>query len=292
MSALRSLRTWSGLTYRQLEGKATAHRDTLPASTIATTLGRTSLPKERFVDAFTRACGLGDEAVSEWLDARHRIAMGDPAEPNGDLEADDEPPPAPRSKRWRQVAALVAAAGVGAAAALGVNALFESTSDEHPTALGIPTVGTWATIRPAGAPGLCVTEGRDRTGQYDDAIAAQLPCTELPRVYLEPVDQDIVQIQWHHPDIGIGCLTAVSDGPARDLLEPRDDCQDDNLDQQFRFELVGTPGDPLNVRIHAVGSEQCLGLRNQDTTQGAEVIQLPCYYGVDQQFLIYQIPPP
>ena len=37
-AALRALRTWSGLTYRQLEGKAATYRDALPASTIATTL--------------------------------------------------------------------------------------------------------------------------------------------------------------------------------------------------------------------------------------------------------------
>jgi hypothetical protein len=78
-AALQDLRTWSGLTYRQLEGKATALGSALPASTIATTLSRATLPRESFVDAFTRACGLGEGEVRQWLDARRRIAMGKPA---------------------------------------------------------------------------------------------------------------------------------------------------------------------------------------------------------------------
>ncbi|WP_033443022.1 hypothetical protein [Saccharothrix sp. NRRL B-16314] len=31
-----------------------------------------------------------------------------------------------------------------------------------------------------------------------------------------------MQIQWHHPVHGVGCLTAILDGDGRDLLEPRD----------------------------------------------------------------------
>src|SRR5258708_1827366 len=76
-AALRALRTWSGLTFRQLEGKATAFGSSLPASTVATTVNRTTLPREQFVDAFTRACGLGDEEVRQWLDVRRRIALGE-----------------------------------------------------------------------------------------------------------------------------------------------------------------------------------------------------------------------
>ncbi|GAB3430279.1 helix-turn-helix domain-containing protein [Actinophytocola sediminis] len=52
-AALRTLREWSGLTYRQLEDKATALGTPLPVSTIASTSGRTTLPRERFIDSFT-----------------------------------------------------------------------------------------------------------------------------------------------------------------------------------------------------------------------------------------------
>jgi hypothetical protein len=240
--ALRALRTWSGLTYRQLEGKSL---DPLPASTIATTLGRATLPRERFVDAFTRACGLGDDQVREWLAARQRIAMSD-----GEVPEEPAPEPPPPAPRWRRVAGLVAAACVGAAAALGVSALTgdepaspaESAGTPSVRGLDIPTVGSFARIHPGGDPDLCVTEGTDQSGQYDSAVAAQRPCTEvvLPHVFLEPVDTDVVQIQWHHPTHDIGCLTLLVEGPARDLVEPQDACADDN-DQEFVIELVPPP---------------------------------------------------
>ncbi|WP_416973878.1 helix-turn-helix domain-containing protein [Streptomyces sp. 4F14] len=81
VEALRALRIWSGLTCRQLESKATALADSLPASTIATTLGRATRPRERFVDTFARACGLGEEETELWLRAHRRIAAGVPAVP-------------------------------------------------------------------------------------------------------------------------------------------------------------------------------------------------------------------
>jgi hypothetical protein len=36
----------------------------------------------------------------------------------------------------------------------------------------------WVTIRPARTPDLCLTDGRDRDGAYDSAIAVQLPCAQ------------------------------------------------------------------------------------------------------------------
>lgn len=77
VAALRRLRLWSGLTYRQLEAKATANGDVLPASTLATALGRFTLPREQLVQALVRACGLADSEVERWTAARRRIAMGD-----------------------------------------------------------------------------------------------------------------------------------------------------------------------------------------------------------------------
>ncbi|MGV4892162.1 helix-turn-helix domain-containing protein [Streptomyces viridosporus] len=303
-AALRRLRLWTGLTYRQLEDKAAAYTDTLPASTVATTLGRATLPRERFVDAFTRACGLGEEEVRQWLEARRRIATQKPA-PTGDEGGDDRDVSATgvsvpaHAPRWRQAAGLLGAAGIAVVGTLGVISLFHGSSAPATppampvTGLRMLAVGSWARIHPARAPELCLTEGRDRTGQYRTAVTAQRPCAKavLPLVFLEPLGKDTVQIQWHHPKYGIGCLTVLLKGPGRDLLEPRDDCADDNRAQQFRIEPFG-PSATAHFRIRPVATGQCLSLRDQDTKDGAEVVQGRCSGAADQDFLIELISPP
>jgi hypothetical protein len=55
---------------------------------------------ERFVDAFTRACGLGEDDVREWLETRRRIAVAEPS-------PSDEPPASPC---WRRLVPLAVAA--------------------------------------------------------------------------------------------------------------------------------------------------------------------------------------
>ncbi|WP_327358486.1 helix-turn-helix transcriptional regulator [Streptomyces sp. NBC_01304] len=309
-AALRTLRLWSGLTYRQLEGKANAQADTLPASTIATTLGRVTLPREQFVDAFTRACGLGDEEVRQWVEARRRIATAAPTStsPSTSTGADGyaDPAVAPsrapapiRPSRWRRAAGLLGAAGIGIAGTFGVSGLLHDSSTPAalpamPVAgLRMPAVGSWARIHPARTPELCLTEGRDRTGRYESAVVAQRLCTKdaLPQVFLEPLGRDIVQIQWHQPKYGIGCLTVLQNGPGRDLLEPRDDCADDNRAQQFRVERFG-PSAAAHFRIRPIITNQCLSLRRQDTKDGAEAVQGRCSGAGDQDFLIELTPPP
>ncbi|WP_049580756.1 XRE family transcriptional regulator [Streptomyces sp. SBT349] len=304
--ALRALRTWSKLTYRQIEREATAHGDTLPASTIATTLGRATLPRERFVGAFTRACGLGEEDVRAWLEARHRIATHEPArdEDGGEdgTPASGESLPA-RVRRGRRVVGLLVALGVGAGAGvvgtLGADELSDASSPPAGastmpvTGLRMLAVGSWARIHPARAPELCVTEGSDRTGRYETAVAAQRPCAkaELPRVFLEPLGQDIVQIQWHHPEFSIGCLTVLLDGPGENLLEPREDCADTDRAQQFRVDPLG-PSAATHFRLRPVVTDQCLGLRDQGAEDGTEVVQGRCSGAADQDFLIELTPPP
>ncbi|MFD7703366.1 helix-turn-helix domain-containing protein [Streptomyces caelestis] len=303
-AALRTLRIWSGLTYRQLEDKAAAHADTLPASTIATTLGRVTLPREGFVDAYTRACGLGTEEVRRWLETRRRIAAGEPLANDGARDDDPGPPtvgaPTPASlPRWRRAAGLFGAAVLGIAGTIGVSSL----SRDAPTPAALPempvtglrmlAVGSWAQIHPARTPELCLTEGRDRTGRYQTAIAVQRFCTDaaLPQVFLEPLGKDTVQIQWHHPKYGIGCLTVLSEGPGLDLLEPRDDCADHDRAQQFHIERFGPPV-TTHFRIRPVITGRCLSLRDQDTQDGAEVVQGRCSGATDQDFMIELTPPP
>ncbi|WP_410661201.1 helix-turn-helix domain-containing protein [Amycolatopsis sp. lyj-112] len=301
------LRTWSGLTYRQLEARAKESRAALPASTIATTLGRSTLPRESFVEAFTRACGLDDEQVRRWLDARTRIAMGSGppvAEGSDDEKVTAIRPPEPaRPRHWRgPVIVLVAIVTIGLATAFGIPALpsgGRATASSVPPAAVVPgldirEVGSWAEIHPARTPEYCLAEGLDRTRQYSTVIAAQQPCGQAvsPRVFLDPVGEDsAVQIQWHHQETGVGCLTVITEGPGHGLLESRDDCDDDSADQLFTIEPIGPPG-AAHLRIRPAGSDQCLGLRDQDTAVGTEIVQERCSGAGDQEFLVTMIPPP
>ncbi|MBW3709262.1 XRE family transcriptional regulator [Streptomyces griseus] len=306
IEALRTLRIRSGLSYRHLEAKAAAHGDSLPTSTTASALGRSTLPRERFVEVFTRACGLTDEETDEWLEVRGRIATHW-AVPVEQKTHDDRDIPVPitdtsvavRARRSRYAAGLLGAALLGDASALGVISQSQDASapaDLPATpvnGLRMLAVGSWVRIHPARTPERCLTEGRDRTGRYPTAVAVQRSCTAagLPEVYLEPVGKDTVQIQWHHPKYGIGCLTVLSKGSARNLLEPRDDCADSNRAQQFRVDHVGSRAS-ARFLIRPVSTGQCLSLRDQDTEEGTEVVQGRCSGASDQDFLIDLVPPP
>jgi len=79
MSALRNLRAWANLTYRELESRATAAGDRLPRGTIASAMSRGVMPREQTIAAFVRACGGDRSAVEVWLATRRRIAAADQA---------------------------------------------------------------------------------------------------------------------------------------------------------------------------------------------------------------------
>jgi len=85
----------------------------------------------------------------------------------------------------------------------------------------------------------------------------------------------MVQIQWHHPEHGIGCLTVIPDGDGRDLVEPRDNCDDEQPTQRFLVEPVGPPEAP-DLRLRVADTERCLGVRGEELAEGAELVQGPC----------------
>ncbi|MER6915136.1 XRE family transcriptional regulator [Streptomyces sp. NPDC000594] len=74
VAALRTMKTVTGLTYRQLEQKAAAEGRFVGRSTLANALTRDKLPSEAVVLAVVKGCGGCDEAAEEWLTARRRIA--------------------------------------------------------------------------------------------------------------------------------------------------------------------------------------------------------------------------
>ncbi|NGN66525.1 hypothetical protein G5C51_21805 [Streptomyces sp. A7024] len=74
VALLRELKTFSGLTYRELAVRAERAGDVLPRSTIAGLLGSSRLPRGEPVAALVRACGGGPEEVAAWLRAHQRLA--------------------------------------------------------------------------------------------------------------------------------------------------------------------------------------------------------------------------
>lgn len=95
VEAMRRLKAWSDLSYRQLAKRAAALGDYLPHSTTAAALGRDKLPREDVVAAFVRACGCEAETVDAWLAVRKRLVVADPAwaGPKTPEEAKDGAPP-------------------------------------------------------------------------------------------------------------------------------------------------------------------------------------------------------
>ncbi|RKR86641.1 tetratricopeptide repeat protein [Micromonospora pisi] len=105
--ALRELRLWSGLTFRQLAAKARASGDQLALSTIASALSRSTLPRREVVAGFVRACGLDEESVTAWVAVRDALfsrggqaaVAGDPDLPGPARDGADtgrQPWPAPQ----------------------------------------------------------------------------------------------------------------------------------------------------------------------------------------------------
>jgi hypothetical protein len=310
VASMRRLKALSGRTFRELEEQAARNGDVLARSTLADILRRTNLPRPDLLAAFVRACGDG-RRVGAWLDARDRIAAGVPDGPatapgpgpdagngigigigNGNSTGagtgTDEAPPqaaeptAPRPRRSRgRTAALVAALTLPllAVAAWGLLPHGSDGSDTAPTA----TDG-WVTVRPARTPDLCLTDGRDRKGAYASALAVQLPCARstVPRTYLEPVGEGLYRIQWHHPEEGKGCLTVMSSGPVKGMLEPRNDCTHATL-----VRLEADPAeDAEGVRIRPVTGSRCIGIADDLTTEGAEAVEERCTGEADQRFLV------
>ncbi|MCF0093684.1 peptidoglycan-binding protein [Micromonospora sp. MH99] len=71
--ALRDVRRRSGLTYREISRRASAAGHWLPPSTLATMLGRNTLPRERTVVALLAACGTPAADIERWVGLRRDI---------------------------------------------------------------------------------------------------------------------------------------------------------------------------------------------------------------------------
>ncbi|MCW3816377.1 tetratricopeptide repeat protein [Micromonospora sp. DR5-3] len=79
VALLRRVRDQSGLAYRAIARRAQRNGQVLPASTLATMLGRPTLPRRDLVVALLRACDVPDERASAWLTTWARLAAARPA---------------------------------------------------------------------------------------------------------------------------------------------------------------------------------------------------------------------
>lgn len=316
---IRRLKRESGLTLRELEARAHAQGTVLARSTISDVLRTGRLPSREVLEAFVRACGGTNMAVREWLEAHRRIAIqtsplrqrdgpetsaGSDAVPTG---ADPVSVP-PAAGPWRNGLPRALPLAAMAVALAGAWMLISGPAGEpparpqntqSPSSVAPAPAGRaarqepgrgWVEIRPARTPHLCLTEGRDRTGAYLSAVAAQRPCTEArpPHTYLRPVTgagKAVYRIEWHHSQHGLGCLTVRRSGPGPGLLEPWNNCAAAPELQQFRIEQADRAKNrPYRLRLETTG--RCVGIRSGDTAAEAEAVAEPCGAAEDQKFLI------
>ncbi|MGP2437896.1 RICIN domain-containing protein [Streptomyces sp. JW3] len=90
--------------------------------------------------------------------------------------------------------------------------------------------------------------------------------------------EELYRIQWHHPQLGKGCLTVMGEDQIKGMLEPREDCAQGTL-----FHLEPTTG---AFRLRPATSSGCIGIVGDDTAAGAEAIEEPCTGAADQRFIV------
>ncbi|SCL47446.1 hypothetical protein GA0070606_1151 [Micromonospora citrea] len=97
VALLRGVRLRSGLTYREIARRASAAGHWLPPSTLATMLGRTTLPRERTVVALLTACGTSAGEIERWVGTQREIEarLTEQARGNGAARIDEATPGGP-----------------------------------------------------------------------------------------------------------------------------------------------------------------------------------------------------
>lgn len=310
---MRAMKDRSGLTYRQLAVRAEGRGDVLPASTLAGTLSRGSLPRPEVVEAFVRACGGSPEDVERWLAAHRDLARGDrhataaeDAAVAGDTDAsrahEGEPFPEGgkdsgprRSARGRLIGgafmALLAVVG-------GSLAVTRLTGDEaapaHVTGAAAPS----ATPRPAlsgpqpgvyrirsAASSLCLSEREGESG----GRVYQATCAKAVPVYsVEPVEGGAYRIRSLHPVFGYGCL-GVTGGSTRTGAQLMDDyCGHRGSAERFRLHPAGR----ARYRLVPAHTGACASVPGSSPTEWAPVVQLSCHPDDPGQLFLFDSRPP
>ncbi|MGC5289890.1 ATP-binding protein [Micromonospora sp. DT231] len=144
VGALRQLRLWSGLTYRQLAANAAASGEILPFGTIASVLSRTSLPRREFVASFVRACGLDEASIARWVRERNALVV-DTAQAGPGAVRDEGSDVLPGEPAWPAPAMLPPDIADFTGRAVEVRTLVDRLTAEHadgcaPAALPVTTI--------------------------------------------------------------------------------------------------------------------------------------------------------
>ncbi|MEQ4303049.1 helix-turn-helix domain-containing protein [Plantactinospora sp. B6F1] len=302
---LRQLRDRSGLSFRRIERLARSAGDNLPASTVATMLGRNTLPREELVRALTRACGESPESVDRWLAARRRLVDAAAAPPAV------EPEPAGPPDRRPRLGPLLLAATTGAVVAI-VAVLagwwLSRAADREATARPDPTVtersvpagsadpgtqmagGQGPTRIRVAQSGLCLSERVDRdSGQIFQASCAEAFPARSLGAPIAATDGTRYLIRTNHPKFGPGCM-GIREGSREVGARVEDDyCGQDGAGEQFHLDPVETPRPGFRLRL--VHSGLCVTV-DDVRTEWAELLQLPCDpKHVGQVFLVEPAPP-
>ncbi|MBI0295215.1 XRE family transcriptional regulator [Streptomyces sp. PRKS01-29] len=313
VAALRALKDWSRLTYRELAARADALGDVLPRSTVANMLARATLPREELVAAFVRACGVGPAELTVWLAVRKGLATSiergesaeraEPGEPVASAE-----PVAPVERGEAAAPAVPAAsrpAGAGArrlrvpvlSAALGLTVVVAA----------VAAVLTWRTHHDGGgegdgsaakdgsvsvspddpAPTPPPAPGKYRIRAVHSSLCLserrtdktawvyQVPCAEVfPSFSLRRLDDGLWQIATLHPEHGPGCSGIMGQSKAEGAWLGDDYCESRGAGEEFRLEAVDRPAEGFRLRPAHTG--QCLALPGGTTRRWAHVVQLPC----------------
>ncbi len=259
VALLRQVREQSGLAYRAIERKAASAGDSLPPSTLATMLNRTTLPREELVVALLRATGHDEQTIDQWVRARRALVSTTEPAPA------ESPSPEDVTSRRRplspKILAAVVAVFVVIAGALVVIRLLSGPE-------GLPT-GV-VRIRSVHS-GLCVDELPDA----DSGDLLQVSCanTYVERTLVKH-DDNTYRIVTMHPVYLKGCMGAAGGKP-----EPGNPVVDDfchQLGESVKFELVPTTEPLTGYRLRFVESGLCAEVLGASVRERAAVQQAPC----------------
>lgn len=310
---MRAMKDLSGLTYRQLAVRAEERGDVLPASTLAGTLSRGSLPRSEVVEAFVRACGGSPQDVERWLGARRDLTRGDPhtTAPEdttvvGDTDASraHKRDPLPEEgkgtgPRWSAPGRLIGGASLALLAVVGGSlAVTSLTGDETAPAHVTSAASPSTTPRPALSgpqPGvyrirsatssLCLSEREGESG----GRVYQATCAKAVPVYsVEPVEDGAYRIRSLHPVFGYGCL-GVTGGSTRAGAQLMDDyCGHRGSAERFQLHPAGR----ARYRLVPAHTGACASVPDGSPTEWTPVVQLSCRPDDPGQLFLFDSRPP
>lgn len=310
---MRVMKDRSGLTYRQLAVHAEEHGDVLPASTLAGTLSRGSLPRPEVVEAFVRACGGSPEDVERWLGAHRDLTRGGPhatapedATVVGDTDASGthQGEPSPEEgmtpgPRWSARGRLIGSVSLALLAVAGGSlALTRLTGKETAPAHVIGAASASATPRPAlsgpqpgvyrirsAASSLCLSE---REGESGGRVYQTICAKAVPVYSVEPVEGGAYRLRSLHPVFGYGCL-GVTGGSTRAGAQLMDDyCGHRGSAERFQLQPAGR----ARYRLVPDHTGACASIHGGPPTQWTPVVQLPCRTDDPGQLFLFDSRPP